>query len=283
MCIFSGRVRHVGATRIFARSSGGEQALVYSMRLGTDEEVAMVLPVPTAQRAAEEAIRFVNLEDLSGFFEEMDLGFPQSLSLGMTRGAVTGGAPKLAVHEVGAFEASFVPTRTDFDRLDARFRLSDAVWASLPQYRDWGFVVFKLKPGEHRVHPMAFWFPSRDPDTLYFPTVHVHDGRVKSWAEFDHTLYAQGTLQLATPDWQRSHGQAASFMDVDQTRGLVRGDAPCHRRRLVGAADNRDVFVPCGAEPAVAAPPDAEVPKTPLPEPTTGLFARLAGWLSGKS
>jgi hypothetical protein len=39
---------------------------------------------------------------------------------------------------------------------------------------------------------MAFEFVTRQPDTLFFPTLHVHDGLVHESAKFDHYLYYQG-------------------------------------------------------------------------------------------
>jgi hypothetical protein len=112
------------------------------------------------------------------------------------------------------YEASYVPRLQDFERLDPRFRLPPQVWASLPLYADYGFAVFKLdfplRPKDREidaarariglppqrqprmtVHPMAFSFPRRDPSTLFFPTVHVHDLSVQPQADFDHALYAQ--------------------------------------------------------------------------------------------
>ena len=88
-------------------------------------------------------------------------------------------------------EASFVPTIADFDRLDERFRLPKETWHHLPQYNKFGFAVFKLKPGEKRIHPMAFEFPRSDSKRLFFPTVHIHDGEVHATADFDHILYCQ--------------------------------------------------------------------------------------------
>jgi len=46
----------------------------------------------------------------------------------------------------------------------------------LPIYEDFGFAVFKLRAGLKRIHSMALEFPRRDPKSLFFPTVHVHDG-----------------------------------------------------------------------------------------------------------
>ena len=55
-----------------------------------------------------------------------------------------------------------MPTVTDFDRLDPRFRLPNTVWAQLP-VQGFGFAVFKLRETRKLadVHPMAFRFPSR--------------------------------------------------------------------------------------------------------------------------
>lgn len=58
MCCFSGAVRHVEGTKIFARALDPvRQALVYSMTLAADAPVAMVLPLPVAGE-----LTFVNLE-----------------------------------------------------------------------------------------------------------------------------------------------------------------------------------------------------------------------------
>lgn len=102
---------------------------------------------------------------------------------------------------VGDYEASFVPSQADFERLDPRFCLPPSVWSQLSLYADWGFAVFKLSlnppptqlsaldlriiaerkrdgkppfpPRRRDIHPMAFRFPRRDPSRLFFPTVHV--------------------------------------------------------------------------------------------------------------
>src|SRR5208282_3784680 len=109
-----------------------------------------------------------------------------------------------------------VPTMDDWDRLDERFRLPTGVFDGVPQYRDYGFAVFKLKAtrpkswlaflgldfSSQAIHPMAFEFPRADPDRLFFPTVHVHDGKFHPTAYFDHTLYFQ---RLGDPgDWKQS-------------------------------------------------------------------------------
>lgn len=105
---------------------------------------ALPLPVPPA--SPDDAVRFIDLSGYPYFFEALDSGFPahRSLGRGPSRGATMSLAPTLVAHDVGAFEASFVPALADFDRLDARFRLPPQTWGSLPSYRDHGFAVFKL-------------------------------------------------------------------------------------------------------------------------------------------
>lgn len=221
MCIFSfdpqkfGQVNpiHVQGTQIFVRGlTEGRQALVYSMQYSSQVDMAMVLPLPTPAAAREDAVDFIDLSEYDQFFDDMERGFPdvpgRSDNL---NGAVVhlsiGDAPTriLEVHNVGSFEASFVPTRSDFVRLDARFRLPDSVLDALPIYRDYSFAVFKLKPGTKKVHPMAFSFPRRNTKELFFPTVHVHDGTVPEKAQFDHTLCCQFRSNLRSPGWESSH------------------------------------------------------------------------------
>jgi hypothetical protein len=254
MCCFTGPVKSVNTTRIFARAGENErQFVVYSMKVEADKELAMVLPLPVKRGTGEDGITFISLKDYPEFFDDLENGFPRmqtksdhALSLGPPRAAR---AP-LRVMEVGNFEASFVPTVKDFDRLDARFRLPDGVWAKLPSYHDYGFAVFKLKPdGVQQIHPMAFSFPRRDVHTLFFPTVHIHDGKVHKRADFDHTLFCQPKegepLKFGESyDWQESTSHARGFVKLAKAQKLVESDQHCYRRVLNGDLPNRDTFVP---------------------------------------
>lgn len=230
----------VSDTRIFARLDGGTQSLAYQMRLSTRSELAMVLPIPIRPGSGEDAVAFVDLSDAPHVFDQLALCFavmePQSKGAPISR--FQGPAPRLAVHSVGAFDASYVPTVRDFSRLDPRFRLPDEVWSALPRYADWGFAVFTLKSGDQRVHPMAFRFPTRDPERVFFPTVHVHDGEVHAEAAFDHELYWQGEQGAGD---ERGAIPASAPMET-QTRGLVRA-APVRRRLMRGRYANDDVWI----------------------------------------
>lgn len=249
MCCFSRPVQSVTATNIFARSGAeGRQFLVYSMAIKAKEELAMVLPLPVKPGSGEKAVEFIDLSDYKEFFGDMAKGFPER----MTRSKVTilpgtplPAAAPLEVISVGSFEASFVPTLADFARLDERFRLPPGSWETLPTYRNYGFAVFKLKPGEAKVHPMAFSFPRANPRELFFPTVHIHDGKLHDRADFDHNLYCQrAPAERATlTDWEESPQLARAFMKVDKTRGLVYGTRHCHRRRIAGTRPNQDTIL----------------------------------------
>lgn len=251
MCIFSAVVSDVADTNIFARSSiGGKQFMVYSMRYQADSELAMVLPLPTPPSPPEDAVRFVDLSGYPGFFSDMAEGFPVALTRSPAASAAPADEPTLKVHEVGSFQASFVPRLRDFARLDSRFRLPDQAWEQMPQYSDYAFAVFKLQAGAKNVHPMAFEFPRRNPRELFFPTVHVHDGFVETYAHFDHSLYwqspgAQGVEPFLSDElpYDLSVGPAKQFMNIDRTQGLVDADTIIHKQRQYGLGVNRDIVV----------------------------------------
>jgi len=249
MCCFSGNVTFVRSTRIFARiTEVGRQAIVYQMEFGAKQELAMILPLPVAKGSDEKAVKFIDLSEYKDLFKDLRSGFP------VDRAADGGGDEPFAaaaggvlkVKQVGAYEASFVPTAKDFERLDPRFRLPAETWTALPVYADHGFAVFKLRAGDgHEAHPMAFTFPSRHPETLFFPTVHIHDGKVHPEEDFDHELYCQvpgtGLPQMAR--WQESERLALTFSKPGKAAQLIVPNAHVYRRALVGKLKNEDIML----------------------------------------
>jgi hypothetical protein len=249
MCCFSQPVVSVSATNIFARpAEESRQFLVYGMTLKARQDLAMVLPLPVKIGTDEKSVTFIDLSGYAEFFDDLLKGFPVPVPPGRSASTFSAPPPNAAVLEVvkvGSFEASFVPTLKDFSRLDERFRISDAAWKQLPEYRDYGFAVFKLKSGDAKIHPMAFSFPRRDATSLFFPTVHIHDGKVHSQSKFDHALYCQpGELERPQiHDWQESQADARRFMNVDKTKGLILADQHCYQKKLRGRLPNRDTVV----------------------------------------
>jgi hypothetical protein len=246
MGCFTGPVRSVHETRIFARHVvEGTQFLAYAMAVDAPEQVAMVLPIPVAAGAAQDAVRFVDLSKSTDLFERLDGLFPRPKPKGGTRATpVPAAALPLPVEKVGAFEASFVPRVADFARLDARFRLPDGLFTAMPAYSGFGFVVFKLAAGNQTVHPMAFTYPSVAGKGLFFPTVHVHDGAVHDHADFDHVLYAQrGSPALSFVDWEESPGLLGDAVDQAAAPGVFDASGHLYRRRLHGSLPNQDTLV----------------------------------------
>ncbi|QIF03938.1 hypothetical protein [Roseimicrobium sp. ORNL1] len=249
MCCFSQPVKDVSNTKIFARLGNGvDQFVAYAMNLSADEELSMVLPIPVVPGSGEKAVKFINLEKYPRLFEDLWKGFPAPVSRsrgGDTFGpAAVYGVQKLEVQSVGAFDASFVPTIADFSRLDERFRLPEKVWKKLPGYATFGFAVFKLKDVHGPVHPMAFLFPSSMPQSLFFPTMHIHDGEIHAKEEFDHTLYCQGSNIDAS--WQESPGIAVQFVKCGLTHDMVSPKHHVHRRLMKGVQENGDVLLRAG-------------------------------------
>jgi hypothetical protein len=250
MCCFSGKVERVANTRIFARiMSKSRQAIVYEMEYQAKDPVAMILPLPVPKGSQEKDVEFINLEKYPEFFADMKTGFPEPTPKGFGGGGGGfGGAfagAVLEVQEVGAFEASYVPTLADFERLDERFRLPNATWEKLPAYKESGFAVFQLKPDNQKVHPMAFTFPRKANAPLFFPTVHIHDGEIHEKADFDHALYLQTAhdMQMLPDGWRESQQPAKMFLKTTVCKGLVAANSHCYYKPLLGNLRNRDTFI----------------------------------------
>jgi hypothetical protein len=260
MCCFSAKTE-VHATTIFARMvKPGMQVLAYQMKYSAEKPTAMILPVPVALPAREDSLRFKNLKEYPTLFEDLARGFPMitrhsSGSKGVPEAQVAAAAAPLAVHEVGDFIASFVPSVADFGRVDPQFAIRKDVWDKIPAYKDYGFAVFQLKQLSGSPHPIAFEFDSRLPSTIYFPTVHIHDGSVHEKDDFDHALYLQAPVadqhagDYEGPDavdratgFVRSNGPAKDFSDPSKSQGLIDPDLLVHKITMKGSLPNRDTF-----------------------------------------
>lgn len=203
----------------------------------------MILPLPLPPNSPEDALKFISFKDYPNFFDGLDACFPSTPSAAPPRPAA-GTKADLPVVDVGDFEASFVPRAKDFERLDERFRVPPTTWDALP-VKGFAFAVFKLKKGAQKVHPMAFDFPRADPSKLFFPTIHIHDGKVHATADFDHTLYCQSAEneRLRIQDWNESPGLAGEFVLADKAQGVVDGERHVHRLEIAGRRKNEDLFV----------------------------------------
>lgn len=247
MCCFTGKVEEVKNTRIFARlGEHGDQALIYQMSVSVPRDLAMVLPVPVKKGTGEKEVKFYDFSKYDRVFEDLWEMFPVSnLTYGDPFAAAPAAANRsLQVVSVGAYDASFVPTSADFSRLDERFRLPEGTWEKLPGYQEFGFAVFKLKQGKAQVHPMAFSFPTALARTVFFPTMHIHDGKIHAKETFDHTLYVQGAgLDVMGAGWQESPGLAVTKVKCGYTHGMIRPEMHVYRNQIRGKNDNGDILV----------------------------------------
>lgn len=290
MCIFAQPVVSVTNTNIFARSlPDGWQSLVYQMNFASRSKNAIILPLPVQLPADDKSsLEFISLKEYGSFFEDLDRLFPLALptarvSRGNADYALDSKQSALEVQEVGDFVASFAPTISDFTRLDKQFRVPQESWDRIPAYSDYGFAVFQLKTLAGTPHPMAFKFKSRlnteDPGSVFFPTVHIHDGEVHEREAFDHTLYLQSpgfdqvcgryvqhSRHVADPatGYVRSKWAAARFCDIRKSKGILDAQGLVHRRELRGVLENADVVATLNSKPKKAGLPFANQGMTAL-------------------
>lgn len=234
--MFSRPVNDVSKTKIFARIQDNSQYIVYQMEYNSDEDNAMILPIPVVPNSDEDSVEYINLEKHSSFFDDLHECFVEkSRGLkGYSKSATLSMDAPLKVKDVGSFQASFIPTLDDFSRLDKRFTFDQRIWDKIPLYNDWGFVVFKLKAGNKKVHPMAFKFPTRYSDRVYFPTMHIHDGEIHDKELFDHMLYLQSKTN---PKVNFQRAQVYSHKDFE---GIVDKGQKLFRKQLNGNLQNSD-------------------------------------------
>jgi hypothetical protein len=235
--------------------------LVYSMAYASDQAVAMILPLPVQIPATDASVHFHSLKNYPAFFRHLEAAFPPLLARTESVGAGGTGGPgraTLPVKDVGDFAASFVPKLADFERLDRQFRIAPSAWNQLPAYRDYGFAVFQLRQTLRRglsVHPMALEFRTRLMDTVFFPTVHIHDGIVHGTEQFDHALYVQdprlqqwaqgGFAYTANPKvlLTSSRQPIGSRLDARRAQGIVQAEAYSYRLLLQGLLPNKDTLL----------------------------------------
>jgi hypothetical protein len=258
MCCFSQPVDSVSQTRIFGRlTKQKSQFVAYQMRYQSKHANAMILPVPIQISTKRRPIRFIDMSAYPDFFRDLERGFPtQKLATESRPSGADSQREMLKVHKVGKFEASFVPSINHFEKLDPRFSISKNIWNKIPDYSNYGFVVFQLNELSGEPHPMAFEFSTRLTDTIFLPTIHIHDGEVHRREQFDHTMYVQNSeLDLVAGDhqghklwdlnsgWARSTAAAEDFVDLKRAQQLIAGDLKIHRKSLKGTFTNEDQFV----------------------------------------
>lgn len=230
MSSFAGNLTHVSNTRIFARAtSKGTQYLVYQMDYAADGDIALILPLPTPPNTPADAVHFIDLVGYRDFFADIEKGFPY------TRGVP---AVKGKTRDDARAQASFLASLVEFAELEEQFRIPQETWDKLPEYHDFGFAVFKIRADAPLRSPIALEFPMRNPNLLYFPTLHIRDGEAPEDANFDLDLFCQ-----ARSGWLRTYDVASSFMDINKAQGILDPGERVSRMTVQGMHPNSDILV----------------------------------------
>ena len=79
-----------------------------------------------------------------------------------------------------------------------------------------GLQFSKSAPTHLCARRIALEFPMRNPNLLYFPTLHIRNGEAAEEANFDLDLFCQ-----ARAGWLRTYDVASSFMDMDKAKGVL--------------------------------------------------------------
>ena len=228
----------------------------------------MILPIPVKRPVQLRSFRFIDLGHYEKFFDDLGRGFPQKappISFGCSKSANNlEKKESLEVFQVGNYVGSFVPTIAEFSQLDERFGLPAATWDQIPEYNDYSFAVFQLSEGSLRPHPKAHEFETGSKD-IFFPTLHIHDGKVHPTEEFDHELYLQhagfdstvgayvtsGHVDPST-HLTRSRFTATRFCSITETKGIIEKDLMVHRKIIRGQHKNDDTVIKTSGDPVVA-------------------------------
>ncbi len=203
MCIITAQVDKVSGTNIFVCAlDGGRQVVVYSNTVVTSvQNNTMVLPIPNP-----DSVKFINLKDYEGFFTDCAASFstPRDHNYGM-RSALCSISPKessLPVYDVGSYNISIVPTVSEFNRLNPYyFTIDPYIPETLEKKYDssFGYLVCKLRRGQHSYHPLAYSHQIHKDRLLFVPTYHIHpDGTYPQShddhdADWDHSIYTVET------------------------------------------------------------------------------------------
>ncbi len=201
MCIITAKVERVSGTNIFVCAlDDGRQIVIYNNTVETPvQHNTMVLPVPNP-----ESVKFINLETYKKFFADCESSFSEPRESNyLSRSLYASASLKestLPVYDVGSYHVSIVPSVNDFHRLDPDyFTIDPYIPNALQQKYDstFGFILCKLRKGQHSYHPLAYTHQIHKDRLLFVPTYHIHpDGtynHIDEYADWDHTIYSVKT------------------------------------------------------------------------------------------
>ena len=212
------------------------------MQYSATQPLAMILPLPVRKDiCVSDMLKFEKIP--SNVFSGLKHSFrPKVRGLVSLARSLGKDIEFLAVHQVGSYEASFVPEPDEFSRLDPRFRLSSSLMDQLGCYEDYGFAVFQLRLGTEVSHPMGIRFESRFDDRVFIPTLHVHDNSLPDSAEFDHTIYCQLPSDESRFAKIKGWGKSNYCPSKDRVPDCVNTSRKVFRKEISGMQPNTDTW-----------------------------------------
>ena len=171
MCMVSEEAT-LSKTKIFVAPSKDKkrQIVIYSNNVSTRTTTnMMILPVPTPR-----SVKFIDLSNYKDVFKDLEQDFTGYLLSANSRSF--GQSKSLEVFHVGSYDCSILQTMTDFDNLDPNyFKKPDQTLLNIlkEHYKSFGFIICKLKSGDHNYHPIAYTHDIVGGKVLV-PTRHYH-------------------------------------------------------------------------------------------------------------
>lgn len=200
MCIIQGVTDRVQNTQIFVCEletkkiqETKRQITVYSneVSVSKNENVAMILPVPSCNNGDIEIVDMSENKDLFKKFQDY-FWFRGS------RGSSCSFRRKsfLEIKQHGSYDVSIVPSLQDFEHLNHEYFILDHSIAELLKrdYSDgFGFIVCKLRENAE-YHPFGYTHPMKN-NNFFAPTKHFHNNSEKH-ADWDHAIYYASDKQI---------------------------------------------------------------------------------------
>lgn len=228
MPFFLGPVKSFSAVKMFARDGeGGRQYLIFGAEVDAGEKAVAVLPLPVAPRTTEEDVRFFDFEAYPNFFLDLDTGFPGGIAEPRPPGSAQqqAGQPQPDPPPVATMKRRYFPDRAAWAESEEFAFESNGMFDAGKQYADYGFVVCLIPAGRQRLTPLAFDFPRKKPNGLFFPL--AAEGKQGASAQ----LYAQPSPGSTLREWAESKRPANFYVQTRRTSNVI--DPKSHYYRKV--------------------------------------------------
>lgn len=122
-------------------------------------------------------------------------------------------------------------------------RPASAILEKCPEYAEYGFAVFRLPKGVHRIGPIGLNFPRRNPKELFFPTKHSVGEDAPERISVEYRLLTQsGNLPMGDGEqWKESKRPAGFYVRARQLpEAILNLENHYYQKKLTGQHANVD-------------------------------------------